>query len=130
MTKISNVKTGKDGEELACKFLTNNGYRIIERNYRCGRNEIDIIAQKDDTISFVEVKSRHSLSYGHPAEAITEVKQKEILKAVQCYVKDNHKPGQNYRFDVIAIVLDEAKRNQFNETAEDIFFIEDAFRVR
>ncbi len=129
MLKKSKIDIGKQGEDIACSYLKKNGFIILERNYRCGRNEIDIIAQKDNTISFVEVKTRHDTSYGHPAEAITEVKQKEILKAVQCYVKDNHRPGQHYRFDVVAIVLDEKKKNQFNETSEDIFFIEDAFRV-
>jgi putative endonuclease len=105
MAKNSHVKTGKHGEDLACDYLQKRGYTIIERNYRCGRNEIDIIAQKGSMISFVEVKTRHSLNHGHPVEAITEIKQKEILKAVQCYVKDNHKPGQNYRFEMIAFVF-------------------------
>jgi len=124
-----NVAFGKKGEDIASAFLQKSGYQILSRNYRSGRNEIDLITRKDDVIAFVEVKIRRSLKYGHPAEAVTKAKQKEIIKAAQYFIKDHPHQGVDYRFDVVAIILDESKKNSFNEASEDIFFIEDAFRL-
>ncbi|ACF13845.1 protein of unknown function UPF0102 [Chloroherpeton thalassium ATCC 35110] len=125
----TNVAFGKKGEDMASAFLKKCGYQILRRNYRSGNNEIDLITKKDNIVAFVEVKTRHNLNYGHPAEAVTLSKQKELIKAAQNFINDNPSQGVDYRFDVVAIILDESKRNAFNEPCEDIFFIEDAFRT-
>ena len=62
---------GKMGEELACRALEKDGYRIIDKNFSCNHGELDIIAEEKDTICFVEVKSRTSTSYGLPEESVT-----------------------------------------------------------
>ena len=80
--RSGNVNTkqqiGKIGEDLATKYLSSSGYRILERNYRGKQGEIDIIATEKNKIIFVEVKARTNLKYGRPAEAVTKTKQIQI----------------------------------------------------
>lgn len=95
---------GRQGEQLAAEYLIRKGFRILERNYRSRRNEIDIIALDRGTLCFIEVKTRGSLEKGHPIEAVTPQKQKEIIKAAKAYLLtlDNREP--DCRFDVITIL--------------------------
>lgn len=94
---------GQEGEQLAVNYLVQKGYRILERNYRFHRNEIDIIARQGRTLCFVEVKTRLSSAKGHPAEAVTLQKQHEIIKAARAYLA-LHSAGEcDCRFDVLAI---------------------------
>lgn len=119
---MSNTSFGTFGENLAAEFLTKNGFEILVRNFRCGKNEIDVIAKKGNVISFVEVKTRKGLEFGHAAEAVTRAKQKELAKAAECYLRKFPNHADLYRFDVIAITIT-------NDHAPDILFIEDAFRI-
>ena len=91
---------GQEGERLAADYLAKNGYRIIERNYRYHRNEIDIIARHKKTLCFVEVKTRSSSEKGHPADAVTAIKQKEIIKAARAYLAFTGQNETDCRFDV------------------------------
>jgi len=77
---------GKLGEEYVCAFLKKTGYNIIEKNYKTKHAEIDIIAQKDDIIAFVEVKTREGDGFGEPYEAVTRVKQRTIKSAAIIYM--------------------------------------------
>lgn len=97
-------ETGKKGEELACRFLTGQGYRIIERNWRCERKEIDIIARKGNLIIFIEVKTRGSVRYGEPEEFISEQKQRYLIHAAESYLIENDIDLES-RFDVISVVI-------------------------
>lgn len=97
---------GKQGEELAAGYLAAKGYRIVTRNYRYRRNEIDIIALDGKTICFIEVKTRGSLDKGHPLEAVTSQKQKEIIKAAKAYLLSVENREPDCRFDVIAILAE------------------------
>lgn len=84
-----NMKTtelGKIGEEFAANLLELQGYRILERNFRCRMGEIDLIAEKDGEISFVEVKTRKSARFGRPAEAVNSEKQRRMRKAAEFYL--------------------------------------------
>lgn len=76
---------GNLGENLALKHLANNGYKILERNFRSKLGEIDVVAQEGDCLVFVEVKTRWSKSFGPPEEAITPWKIRRIIKAGQYY---------------------------------------------
>lgn len=78
---------GKRGEEIAAAFLERRGFTIAERNYRSSVGEIDIIACKDDTITFVEVKTRRSLWCGIPSASVTYQKQKKIRRVAQHYLQ-------------------------------------------
>jgi len=97
---------GRQGELLAAEYLAGKGYRIIVRNYRHRRNEIDIIAFDGRTLCFIEVKTRGSLEKGHPVESVTPQKQKEIIKAARSYLLTLKNREPDCRFDVIAILAD------------------------
>ena len=70
--------TGKEGEEMAAMYLIKNGYRIIARNFRYKKSEIDIVAQKDNIIVFIEVKTRTNAFFQEPKLSVTRSKQKQI----------------------------------------------------
>lgn len=105
---------GAVGEKAACKYLQKNGYKILERNYQCASGkvigEIDIIAQKDDVVSFVEVKTRKTEEFGLPCEAVTYGKQQRIIKTAYTYIAE-HQLELNYSFDVIEVYHDGKKVN-------------------
>jgi putative endonuclease len=110
---------GKLGEELAIKFLQKWGYKILETNWTYQKAEIDIIAQKENTLAVVEVKTRSSIDFGLPQDAVKSKKIQLLVKAVNEYVitKDL---DVNVRFDIIAIYK---KDNQFKiEHLTDAFF--------
>lgn len=94
---------GKIGENLASEYLEKQGYLILERNFACRRGEIDIIAKDEKEFVFVEVKTRKSLKFGYPAEAVTNIKRKHMQKAAQYYLYKNKLNGRYVRFDVIEI---------------------------
>ncbi|MBE6621568.1 MAG: YraN family protein [Ruminococcaceae bacterium] len=99
--------TGTAGENAACDFLVQNGYRILHRNYRVSHDEIDIIAENDQYIVFVEVKTRTQVAnpaYGRPAAAVTAKKRFHLARAAEAYIKA-HKSDKFYRFDVIEVLL-------------------------
>ena len=101
---MDNKKVGNAGEDLACRYLEKNGYKILERNKHYSRFcEIDIIAQYKKTIVFVEVKTRKTSAFGTPAEAITKTKYEYIKQGVQHYLTE-HKV-KDFRIDVIGITL-------------------------
>jgi putative endonuclease len=94
---------GEQGESLAVWYLKQNGYKIIEQNYRNRMGEIDIIAQDKKTIVFVEVKSRRSIRYGSPKWAVTPKKQRKISMVALYYLKTTKQSDAKARFDVVAI---------------------------
>lgn len=97
-------ETGKKGEKLACDLLASKGYKILETNWRFSRAEIDIIAKQNETLIFVEVKTRSSEFFGQPEEFIDEKKEKLIADAASEYMKlVNHE--WECRFDFISIIL-------------------------
>ena len=102
---MNNINIGKYGEEIATKFLEQNGFEIIERNKHFSKFcEIDIIAKQKETLIFCEVKTRKNNNCGHPFEAITPTKYANIKKGVFLYLKEypNYK---KYRIDAISVVL-------------------------
>ena len=109
---------GKYGEELAVDYLINKGYQIIERNWRSGHKEIDIIALDDTTLVIVEVKTRKSDDFGEPEIAVGKTKQRFLIWAADNYVRYK-KLNVDVRFDIISIV--------FNDDEPEIEHFEDAF---
>jgi len=101
----STKEKGKEGEEKAAALLVEKGFEIIERNYRYGKGEIDIVARDKDFLVFVEVKSRESLEYGKPEEAITKRKMSQIRKIAESYLAEKNITNENIRFDVVAILF-------------------------
>ena len=101
---LKQAGTFREGEKIATKYLETIGYLIKERNFKSKSGEIDIIAQKDDQIIFIEVKTRSSNNYGSGIEAINKIKQKHILITAAYYAFINHIEESNIQFDVIEIL--------------------------
>lgn len=99
---------GDRGEDRAATFLRQEGYRILERNYRCPLGEMDIIARDGKTIVFIEVKARSSDRFGSPQAAIGPQKQRRMTAIALCYLKGKGWLGMPARFDVAAVRLDAA----------------------
>lgn len=99
-----NRDLGKEGERLAAEYLKKKGYRIIQENYRTRKGEIDIVCEHRGSMVFVEVKTRRSLSFGHPEEAVDSRKQKRIAEIAMNYLTEKNLNGKvDCRFDVVAI---------------------------
>jgi len=94
---------GKKGEGIALVHLRNEGYLIRETNWRFGKDEVDIIAEKDNTIIFVEVKTRSTDYFGLPQDAVTKKKQKFIIRAADAYIQKNE-IDLEARYDIIAVI--------------------------
>ena len=94
---------GNIGEEISCNYLEKKGYKIIERNFNSRQGEIDIIAKDGEEYVFIEVKTRSSILYGIPREAVNEFKQKHIYKCTKYYLHIHRLDNTFVRFDVIEI---------------------------
>ncbi len=112
---------GNEAEDLACEFLTNKGWQILDRNYYSGHSEIDIIARDGAFTVFLEVKMRSSAQFGQPFEHITEAKVEHIYKAAQSWVLQHGLQDTPMRFDVIGILKQKNKEPEINH-------IPDAYR--
>jgi len=111
---------GKFGEEIAVSFLRINGYLIVERNWRFKRAEIDIIAQKETTLIFVEVKYRSYDFFGAPEESIQETKESLIADAAAHFMEHKEWPGE-CRFDIISIIRDSTKTCEIRHFSDAFF---------
>ncbi len=110
---------GDKGEQLAVEFLEKNSYLVLERNWRSGKSEIDIIAKQAHRLIFVEVKTRSSTYFGAPESAVTQRKQNQLVKgAIEYMHKVQHDSA--IRFDIISIVI--VKEQVEINHIEDAFF--------
>ena len=95
------VAIGRRYEEQAARFLVHQGYEILERNWRAGRKEIDLIVSKGNVVAFVEVKGASSRQYGHPSEKVNKQKQAHLTEAAQQYIDQKKLTEVDLRFDVV-----------------------------
>jgi putative endonuclease len=109
---------GQEGEELARDHLVKKGYKILHRNWKTGKREIDIIAENKDCIVFIEVKTRTDDHHLHPRHAVTSEKQKSIIYAAESYIQ-RYNVNKDSRFDIVSIISD--------GQSVEIEHIEDAF---
>ena len=111
---------GSGAEEQALRFLERKGLRLLSRNYRCRRGEIDLVMREGNFLVFVEVRYRKHNRYGSPAESVTTKKQQRILNAAARYLQDAAGAKSSpCRFDVVAISAEEG----------NIDWIRDAFQA-
>ncbi len=97
---------GRRGEEIAVRHLEGAGWGILGRNFRDGPREIDVIAGRGDVIAFVEVKARRGDAWGHPFDAITWRKRREVVAAARAWIAANRpRPGTVFRFDAVSVAL-------------------------
>ena len=115
-------RIGNKAEDRAVAFLRKQGYKILERNYNLPCGEIDIIAQKANTLVFVEVKYRSSQAFGGPVAAVTKAKQKRVINAALSYIKTKKPLYESLMFDIIAVSGETIEHIQ-NAFSSDKFFI-------
>lgn len=97
-------RLGQYGENLAARYLGDRGLVVVDRNWRCARGEIDLVARDDDCLVFCEVKTRRSLRFGDPVEAITTVKLARLRRLAVFWLQAHEMSARRIRIDVIAIV--------------------------
>jgi putative endonuclease len=101
---MSGKPLGDRGEALAARHLEQAGWRILGRNVRVGRKEIDLVARRGGVVAFVEVKTRAGPGYGHPLEAITWKKRREIQQVASAWIeRHGSRAFATYRFDAVAV---------------------------
>ena len=96
---------GELGERIAERWLRRSGWRIIQRRFRTGHRDIDLVAERDGTVAFVEVKARRGDRFGQPVEAVNWRKQKELARSARVWIDRHGRPFEAYRFDVIGVLV-------------------------
>ncbi|UCH93328.1 MAG: YraN family protein [Candidatus Aminicenantes bacterium] len=96
--------SGQAGERAAARYLEKQGYEILENNYRVSGAEVDLIAKKDDTLCFVEVKTRGSDDFGLPEEFVDRRKRNKIIRAAKIYTANKKYIDLYVRFDIISVI--------------------------
>ncbi len=114
----SHNELGIKGEDIAARYLEEAGYTILERNWRCGHKEIDLVARKENLLIIIEVKTRSGTGFGNPEDAVTDKKIRRIVSAADAYLRHGNLELP-VRFDIITII--------YNNGQVDIRHIEEAF---
>lgn len=96
---------GQLGERVAERWLRRLGYRVVNRRYRNGHRDIDLVVERDGTIAFVEVKARAGDQFGGPVEAVNWKKQKELTLSALTWISRHGRSGEQYRFDVVGVLI-------------------------
>lgn len=112
-------ETGIKGEHIAENFLLKKGYNILHSNWRFGKKEVDLIAEKDGLVVIVEVKTRTSFEFGFPEEAVSPQKQQHLKLAAEAFFDENRQYN-DVRFDIISILLNK-------DEVKEVIHFEDAF---
>ncbi|TDI83473.1 MAG: YraN family protein [Chloroflexi bacterium] len=97
---------GTHGERLAEEHLVGLGYRILDRNWRWQKGELDLVAEQGDEVVFVEVKTRRSQTYGPPEESITRAKRDKLIQTAYAYLGSANRQDVHWRIDVVAIDME------------------------
>jgi putative endonuclease len=100
-----NQELGERGERIAARWLASKGWTIRDRRFRSGRRDIDLVAQRDALVAFVEVKARTGIEFGDPVEAVHWRKQRELRRSAQVWIDRHGRTGEAYRFDVVGVLL-------------------------
>jgi len=112
---------GELGERIAERWLRRTGWRVVQRRFRSGHRDIDLVVEREGTIVFVEVKSRKGDRFGHPVEAVNWRKQKELTKSAQVWIDRHGRAHESYRFDVVGVLMTGDRVR--------VRHVEDAFKV-
>ena len=97
---------GELGERIAERWLRRRGWRVVNRRFRNGRRDIDLVVEQDGTVAFVEVKARKGADFGGPVAAVNWRKQKELTKSAHVWIDRHGQPLDQYRFDVVGVLVD------------------------
>jgi putative endonuclease len=121
MTAASQV-LGEEGERIAEVWLAERGWRILERRFRNGHRDLDLVAERSGVVAFVEVKTRRGREFGHPVEAVNWRKQRELARSAAVWIARHGGGEQLFRFDVVGVLI--------GEGGARVRHIENAFSVR
>jgi putative endonuclease len=100
---------GRRGEDLACTLLAEQGYEIVERNWRCARGEIDIVAREGACWAFVEVKARRGHRTEYPEDGLTAAKLTRLVELAQLYLGEHALDAVSWRIDLAAVEWDDGR---------------------
>ncbi|RFU19975.1 YraN family protein [Geodermatophilus marinus] len=96
---------GGRGERIAAAYLTHQGLRVLDRNWRCRDGEVDIVAREGSALVFCEVKTRRATGFGHPVEAVTPAKQRRLRVLAQRWLAAHDEHAPDLRFDVVGVLV-------------------------
>ena len=96
---------GELGERVAARWLSRQGWRVVNRRFRSGHRDIDLVVERDGVVAFVEVKARNGDRFGDPVEAVNWKKQKELTRSAQVWIDRHGRSGEDYRFDVVGVLV-------------------------
>ncbi len=100
---------GELGERIAERWLRRRGWRVVQRRFRSGHRDIDLVVERDGTVAFVEVKARKGAEFGGPVQAVNYRKQKELKRSAMVWIDRHGQEAESYRFDVVGVLLDGAE---------------------
>ena len=94
------------GERVAERWLRKRGWRVLQRRFRSGHRDIDLVAERDGLVAFVEVKARRGDRFGDPVEAVHWRKRRELARSAAVWIDRHGRPNESYRFDVIGVLVE------------------------
>ena len=100
---------GELGERIAERWLRRRGWRIVQRRFRSGHRDIDLVVERDGTVAFVEVKARKGAGFGGPVQAVNYRKRKQLERSAIVWIDRHGREAESYRFDVVGVLLNGAE---------------------
>lgn len=113
---------GELGERIAERWLSRRGWRVVQRRFRNGHRDIDLVVERDGTIAFVEVKARKGADFGGPVQAVDHRKRKQLERSAMVWIDRHGREAESYRFDVVGVLL--------NGASVRVCHVENAFELR
>lgn len=113
---------GELGERIAERWLLRRGWRVVQRRFRNGHRDIDLVVERDGVVAFVEVKARKGADFGGPVQAVTHRKRKQLERSALVWVDRHGREAESYRFDVVGVLL--------NGASVRVCHVENAFQLR
>src|ERR1051326_5089412 len=101
---------GELGERIAERWLKRQGWRVVQRRFRSGHRDIDLVVEREGTVAFVEVKARRGSEFGDPVEAVNWAKQRELVRSASVWIDRHGRPSESYRFDVVGGLVQGGRR--------------------
>jgi putative endonuclease len=96
---------GELGERIAERWLRRRGWRVVQRRFRSGHRDIDLVVAQGDVVAFVEVKARRGAEFGDPVEAVNWNKQRQLVRSASVWIERHGRPSESYRFDVVGVLV-------------------------
>jgi putative endonuclease len=116
---------GELGERIAERWLRRRGWRVVQRRFRTGHRDIDLVVEQGDLVVFVEVKARRGADFGDPVEAVNWSKQQQLVRSASIWIDRHGRPSESYRFDVVGVLV-EGERVRVRHVANAFSFTHSA----